>query len=145
MVFHPADHVHIPSKFFTIVTTINTTMLLLAATNVWDYPRRYTGAFVLGNLFFAILMRNELFGRILYATINCLFAKVNESLPSWHCSLAHLSTNSGRHCGSALAARQLYSIWVVFIRAAHHQVSCGLSSGWSLSSSTTRTTTTQFS
>jgi hypothetical protein len=51
-------------------------MLLLAALNVWDYPRRYTGAFVLGNLFTAILMRNELFGRILYAVVNYLFAKV---------------------------------------------------------------------
>ena len=31
---------------------------------------------MLGNLLFAILMRNELFGRILYAVVNFCFAKV---------------------------------------------------------------------
>lgn len=56
-------------------------MLLLAALNVWTYPRHYTGAFILGNLLFAILMRNELFGRTLYAVVNFLFAKVGSSYP----------------------------------------------------------------
>lgn len=55
-------------------------MLVLAALDIWHYPRQYTGAFVLGNLFFAILMRNELFGRILYAVVNFLFAKVSRPL-----------------------------------------------------------------
>ena len=50
--------------------------ILLAALNVWKYPRKYTGAFVLGNLLFAILMRNELFGRLLYLFVNTCFAKV---------------------------------------------------------------------
>lgn len=43
----------------------------------WTYPRHYTGAFVLGNLQMAILMRNELFGRFLYLFVNTLFAKVS--------------------------------------------------------------------
>jgi hypothetical protein len=34
------------------------------------------GAFVLGNLLIAILMRNELFGRVLYFVVNKSFAKV---------------------------------------------------------------------
>lgn len=50
--------------------------ILLAALDVWHYPRQYTGAFVLGNLLTAILVRNELFGRFLYLIINTLFAKV---------------------------------------------------------------------
>ena len=58
------------------MTTVNGVGLLLAALNIWTYPRRYTGAFVLGNLLFAILMRNELFGRILYMFVNKAFAKV---------------------------------------------------------------------
>ena len=37
---------------------------------------------VLGNLLFAILMRNELFGRILYFLVNSLFAKVQFFLTS---------------------------------------------------------------
>ena len=43
---------------------------------VWHYPRKYTGALVLGNLLTAILMRNELFVRSLYFIVNTCFAKV---------------------------------------------------------------------
>lgn len=57
--------------------TVNLICILLAGMNVWTYPREYTGAFVVGNLFLAILMRNELFGRILYLIVNTLFAKVS--------------------------------------------------------------------
>lgn len=55
---------------------LNLTGLGLAIAGVWVYPRQYTGAFVLGNLLTAILMRNELFGRFLYLVVNTLFAKV---------------------------------------------------------------------
>lgn len=64
-------------KFFTVVMTFNVTALILAIAGVWDYPRRYTGAMVLGNLYTAILIRNELFGRFLYLVVNTLFAKVS--------------------------------------------------------------------
>jgi len=64
------------SKFFVFTVTINLIGLILAATNVWTYPRHYTGGFLLGNLLVAILVRNELFGRLLYLIINTLFAKV---------------------------------------------------------------------
>jgi hypothetical protein len=56
--------------------TLNLVGMLLAILNVWTYPRKYTGALVLGNLFTAILIRNELFGRFLYLIVNTLFAKV---------------------------------------------------------------------
>lgn len=68
-------------KFFTFVVTLNGVGLLLASLNIWTYPRRYTGAFVLGNLIFAILMRNELFGRLLYMFVNKCFAKVRNASP----------------------------------------------------------------
>ena len=61
------------------MVSINFVGLLLAALNIWTYPRHYTGAFVLGNLLFAILMRNELFGRLLYLIVNKCFAKVRET------------------------------------------------------------------
>lgn len=64
-------------KFFIFVLTVNTIGILLAGVNIWTYPRKYTGAFVVGNLFTAILMRNELFGRVLYLIVNTLFAKVS--------------------------------------------------------------------
>lgn len=72
---HLADNVE-SRKFFTIVMSFNLTALALAIAGVWDYPRRYTGAMVLGNLYTAILIRNELFGRFLYLIVNTAFAKV---------------------------------------------------------------------
>lgn len=50
--------------------------LALAASGHWPYGRKYAGAIVVANFNFAILMRNEVFGRILYLVINTLFAKV---------------------------------------------------------------------
>ncbi|KAJ6589810.1 hypothetical protein DFH09DRAFT_1307272 [Mycena vulgaris] len=96
-------------KFYTLTVTLNLIGLLLAATGKWEYPRRYTGAFVLGNLQVAILMRNELFGRFLYLIVNTLFAKWP---PLWFrlactSALQHLG---GIHSGCATSG----AVWLVF-------------------------------
>ncbi|EKM53428.1 uncharacterized protein PHACADRAFT_259809 [Phanerochaete carnosa HHB-10118-sp] len=103
-------------KFYAFVTIINGMGLLLAALNIWTYPRRYTGAFVLGNLIFAILMRNELFGRMLYVTVNFLFAKWS---PLWFrlgctSALQHLG---GIHSGCATSgfAWLIFRVTLIFI------------------------------
>lgn len=69
-------------KFFTFVVALNLTGIVCAAAGHWSYARKYTGSMVLGNLLFAILMRNELFGRLLYLVTNTLFAKVRLA-PFW--------------------------------------------------------------
>ncbi|KAJ7209717.1 hypothetical protein GGX14DRAFT_631699 [Mycena pura] len=96
-------------KFFTLTVTLNLIGLILAATGKWQYPRKYTGAFVLGNLQVAILMRNELFGRFLYLIVNTLFAKWS---PLWFrlactSTLQHLG---GIHSGCATSG----AAWLVF-------------------------------
>lgn len=48
----------------------------LAASGHWPYAIQFNGAMALGNLNFAVLMRNEVFGRLLYLFVNTLFAKV---------------------------------------------------------------------
>jgi hypothetical protein len=53
-------------KFFTFVTLLNLTGIVLAALGRFSYADNHLGALVLGNLLTAILMRNELFLRILY-------------------------------------------------------------------------------
>src|ERR1700761_1508358 len=63
-------------KFFTFVVSLNLVMIVLALSGHFHYARNYPGAMVLGNLTAAILVRNELFGRFLYLTLNTLFAKV---------------------------------------------------------------------
>ena len=49
----------------------------LAAGHHWPYARRYAGAFAVANFNFSILMRNEIFGRLLYLFVNTCFAKVS--------------------------------------------------------------------
>jgi hypothetical protein len=53
-------------KFFTFVTLLNLTGIILNAVGRFPYAEEHLGALVLGNLLCAILMRNELFLRFLY-------------------------------------------------------------------------------
>lgn len=53
-------------RFFTFVTLLNLTGIIMAALNRFPYAEKHLGALVLGNLLVAILMRNELFLRVLY-------------------------------------------------------------------------------
>ncbi|KAL4074497.1 hypothetical protein V8B97DRAFT_2092582 [Scleroderma yunnanense] len=62
-------------RFFTVVLTLNCVGLGFAMAGLWSYAKKYPSAFVLGNLNFAVLMRNEVFGRILYLFVNTCFAK----------------------------------------------------------------------
>ncbi|KZV80269.1 hypothetical protein EXIGLDRAFT_659885 [Exidia glandulosa HHB12029] len=96
-------------KFFTFVLTFNMIGVILAATGNFNYAVGHIGALVLGNLLFAILMRNELFGRFLYLVINTLFAKWT---PLWFrlgCTsvLQHLG---GIHSGCATSG----VIWLIY-------------------------------
>jgi hypothetical protein len=67
-------------KLFTFVFILNMIGIILAASGHFPYAVKYTGAMALGNLNFAILMRNELFGRFLYLFVNTCFAKVITAL-----------------------------------------------------------------
>lgn len=58
------------------MVTLNAVGLALAASGHFSYAETWTSAMALGNLNFAILMRNELFGRFLYLFVNTCFAKV---------------------------------------------------------------------
>ncbi len=53
-------------KFFMFVTLLNLVGIIMAALHRFPYAQNHLGALVLGNLLCAILMRNELFLRILY-------------------------------------------------------------------------------
>lgn len=103
-------------KFFTVIVTLNGVGILLAALDIWHYPRKYTSALVLGNLLTAILMRNELFGRLLYLIVNTLFAKWT---PLWFrlgctSALQHLG---GIHSGCATSgfAWLIFRVTLIFI------------------------------
>ncbi|KAI0302371.1 hypothetical protein B0F90DRAFT_1816577 [Multifurca ochricompacta] len=96
-------------KFFTFIVLLNLVGLILATVHVWQYPWKYTGALALGNFLTAVLMRNELFGRLLYSLVNKLFAKWT---PLWFrlgCTsiLQHLG---GVHSGCAASG----FAWLLF-------------------------------
>ncbi|TFK51097.1 hypothetical protein OE88DRAFT_1681056 [Heliocybe sulcata] len=102
-------------KFFTVVVTFNLIGILLAGLDVWHYPRKSTGSVALGNLWVAILVRNELFGRFLYLTVNTLFAKWT---PLWFrlactSTLQHLGgIHSG--CGASGFAWLIFRLVLIF-------------------------------
>jgi len=126
-IMHDANIIIIPRRFFTIVVMLNLIGLILAIEEKWQYPRERTSALCLGNLLAAILVRNELFGRILYLLVNMLFAKVrsnvhitrqvsrvlmNQWTPLWFrltctSTLQHLG---GIHSGCAISG----FAWLVF-------------------------------
>ncbi|CAL1704143.1 unnamed protein product [Somion occarium] len=62
-------------KLFTICFSLNMIGLGLAASGHWPYALKYNGAMAVANFNFAILMRNEIFGRLLYLFVNTCFAK----------------------------------------------------------------------
>lgn len=53
-------------RFFTFCVTLNGICLVLAVLDKFPYAMDHLGSLTLGNLFMAILMRNELFLRFLY-------------------------------------------------------------------------------
>jgi hypothetical protein len=86
-------------KLFTFVIILNTIGITLAASGHFPYADKYTSAMALGNLNFAILMRNELFGRLLYLFVNTCFAKVPIALFQSSLRIWCLSFISGRRYG----------------------------------------------
>ena len=70
-------------KLFTITFSLNMIGLGLAASGHWPYAIKYNGAMAVANFNFAILMRNEIFGRCLYWFVNTCFAKVITPRELW--------------------------------------------------------------
>lgn len=55
--------------------------MITAGLGHFPYAAENTGGFVIGNILAGVVVRNELFGRLLYLVVNTLFAKVRE----WSC------------------------------------------------------------
>lgn len=81
-------------KFFTLATLLNGTAITLTAAGRFPYAEEHLGAVVLGNLLCAILVRNELFLRILYTLSIYSLRQVRESAPP------HLFPNLRRFAGA---------------------------------------------
>lgn len=89
-------------RFFTVVVTFNFISIVLTCLGRFPYAQKNVGAFILGNLCTAVLMRNELFGRLLYLIANTLLRK----WPPLCVRLAATSTLQhlgGIHSGCALS------------------------------------------
>ncbi|GJE86866.1 hypothetical protein PsYK624_029490 [Phanerochaete sordida] len=102
-------------KLFTIAFSLNMIGLGLAASGHWPYAVKYQGAIVTANFNFAILMRNEIFGRLLYLFVNTFFAKWTPLKWRLGCTsvLQHLG---GIHSGCAVSgiAWLLYQVITVY-------------------------------
>ncbi|KAG8884384.1 hypothetical protein FRB97_004393 [Tulasnella sp. 331] len=89
-------------KFFTIVVTFNLTSIIFAGVGRFPYAKTNNGAFILGNLMTAVLMRNEIFGRLLYLIWPPLCIRLAATS-----TLQHLG---GIHSGCALSG----TAWLIF-------------------------------
>ncbi|KAI0083990.1 hypothetical protein BDY19DRAFT_998077 [Irpex rosettiformis] len=107
-------------KLFTIAFSLNMIGLGLAASGHFPYARKYAGAFAVANFNFSILMRNEIFGRLLYLFVNTCFAKWTPLIWRLGCTsvLQHLG---GIHSGCAVSG----IAWLLFkvIMVWQHRVS----------------------
>ncbi|TAQ87054.1 hypothetical protein B7494_g4623 [Chlorociboria aeruginascens] len=96
-------------KFFTFVTMLNLTGIVMAANGRFPYAEKHLGALVLGNLLCAILMRNELF-------LRCLYTIAIYGLRSWAPVSIKLAVTSilqhvgGIHSGCAISGAS----WLVY-------------------------------
>ncbi|KAH6968115.1 hypothetical protein DER45DRAFT_638422 [Fusarium avenaceum] len=95
-------------KFFVLCTSLNLAAMIAAGLGHFPYAVRNSGAMVLGNLLFAVLVRNELFLRFLYlVTIY--------GLRSWAPLKIRLAATSalqhigGLHSGCGLSA----AVWLI--------------------------------
>lgn len=84
-------------KFFTFVTLLNLTGIILASLGRFPYAENHLGALVLGNLLCAIMVRNELFMRFLYMVAIYGLRSVRPPSPA---SVLYLMPFSGPHYGS---------------------------------------------
>lgn len=87
-------------KFFTFVTLLNLTGIILSALGRFTYAENHLGALVLGNLLMAVLMRNELFLRCLYIIAIYGLRSVCGPASNVSSTLAN-GINSGRPCASS--------------------------------------------
>ncbi|KAG8699779.1 hypothetical protein FRC09_006380, partial [Ceratobasidium sp. 395] len=96
-------------KFFTFIVIFQLIGMILAGTHHFPYARKNTGGIIIGNIMTAVVVRNEIFGRFLYLTVNTLFAKWS---PLWFrltltSILQHLG---GIHSGCTVSALG----WLIF-------------------------------
>lgn len=98
-------------KFFTLIVSLNLAGIVLAIIGSFPYAENHLGALVLGNLLFAVLMRNELFLRFLYLisiyglrSVCCIVLKLRSATDTDRCLI------SGHHCPLRSLLPQLCSM-----------------------------------
>lgn len=90
-------------KFWVFIVSLELAGMIAAGAGKFPYAHNNTGGIIIGNILAGVVVRNELFGRLLYIVINGLFAKWT---PLWWrlgCSsvLQHLG---GIHSGCSVSA-----------------------------------------
>ncbi|KAF8738479.1 hypothetical protein AX14_011317, partial [Amanita brunnescens Koide BX004] len=111
-------------KFFVFTVTWNIIALISTLAGKWTYAQNHAGVFVLGNILIAILVRNELFGRLLYLIVNTLFSKWPPLKFRLACTsiLQHLGgIHSG--CASSGFAWLIYRLFQIFMNHKKHYTS----------------------
>ncbi|KAG8750744.1 hypothetical protein FRC11_010093 [Ceratobasidium sp. 423] len=90
-------------KFCVFIVSLELAGMIAAGVGKFPYAHNNTGGIVIGNILAGVVVRNELFGRLLYLIVNTLFAKWT---PLWWrlCCSSVLQHLGGIHSGCSVAA-----------------------------------------
>jgi len=103
-------------KLFTIVVVTNLVLIILRWTgHSYTYGRAYPGAQVLGNFMVTVLVRNEIFGRILYWLANTFLAKNRSPMFIKYTATNVLQHLGGIHTGTAVSGLAWLMTYVIDI------------------------------
>ncbi|GAB1521114.1 hypothetical protein RhiTH_004205 [Rhizoctonia solani] len=80
-------------KFWVFIVSLELAGMIAAGAGKFPYAHSNTGGIVIGNILAGVVVRNELFGRLLYLLVNALFAKVSSGLPYGGGCAAHPYSN----------------------------------------------------
>ncbi|KAF8686292.1 hypothetical protein RHS04_00335 [Rhizoctonia solani] len=90
-------------KFWVFIVSLELAGMIAAGAGKFPYAHSNTGGIVIGNILAGVVVRNELFGRLLYLLVNALFAKWT---PLWWrlCCSSVLQHLGGIHSGCSVSA-----------------------------------------
>lgn len=114
-------------KFFILCTSLNLAAMIAAGFGRFPYAVEHSGAMVLGNLLFAVLVRNELFLRLLYlVTIYGLRSVCRNILDLWCACMLNKVLSSGLRWRYGWQQPQLCNTLEAFTRDADYRQLCNI-------------------
>ncbi|CUA69836.1 Palmitoyltransferase AKR1 [Rhizoctonia solani] len=112
-------------KFFMFIVLFELVGMITAGLGHFPYAHENTGGIVIGNILAGVVVRNEIFGRLLYLVVNTLFAKWT---PLWFrlAWTSILQNLGGIHSGCSVSAVGWLVYNLVHLFRHHEDIAVGV-------------------